>query len=270
MTPLVALQDVKDWLGGTPGTAFPSGSDPVLVRIIGSISNFVTAYLNGPVAPATFSEVYNGTGRKVLWLRQQPVLSVRSLSVDSTTFAARVGPTGSGYVFDSTSVSMHESCFWHGLQNVQVTYDAGYQTTDPVIVEANTDNPPAGSVKASDLSRPWNSDRGLAYANGSALTLVSGAPAQGQYQVTQDSKGYGLYLLNALDIGAAVVVTYGYTPEDIGQAVLEFVSERYKNRNRIGEVSQNFKGTVVSFSQKDMNATIKTLLAPYRNVVPIA
>lgn len=65
-----------------------------------------------------------------------------------------------------------------------------------------------------------------------------------------------------------VVVSYtaGYetTPPEIEQACIELVALRYKERDRIGQVSKNLAGEVVSFAQKDMPADVATLLWQYR------
>jgi hypothetical protein len=70
-----------------------------------------------------------------------------------------------------------------------------------------------------------------------------------------------------------VLVTYtaGYsaTPPDIAQACIELVCQRYRERSRIGEVSKALgTGETVTFSQKDMSDAVKTLLSPYRSVMP--
>jgi hypothetical protein len=71
-----------------------------------------------------------------------------------------------------------------------------------------------------------------------------------------------------------VVFTYtaGYaaTPPDIAQACIELVALRYRERTRIGEISKAIGGSeTVSFSQKDMSASILTLLQQYRVVAPV-
>jgi hypothetical protein len=71
------------------------------------------------------------------------------------------------------------------------------------------------------------------------------------------------------------VVTYtaGYvvTPPEIAQACVELVAQRYRERTRIGEVSKSLGGgETVSFSQQDMSADIKTVLAQYRAVAPVS
>jgi hypothetical protein len=72
-----------------------------------------------------------------------------------------------------------------------------------------------------------------------------------------------------------VVVTYtaGYAsvPPDIGQACIELVAQRYRERTRIGEASKALmSGETVAFSQKDMSDDVRTLLAEYRAVAPVS
>jgi hypothetical protein len=69
------------------------------------------------------------------------------------------------------------------------------------------------------------------------------------------------------------IVTYtaGFTatPPDIAQACIELVAQRYRERTRIGEVSKALGiGETVTFSQKDMSDSVKTLLSQYRLVAP--
>jgi hypothetical protein len=72
-----------------------------------------------------------------------------------------------------------------------------------------------------------------------------------------------------------VVVTYtaGYlsVPSDIGQACIELVAQRYRERTRIGEASKALmSGETVTFSQKDMSDDVKALLSEYRAVAPVS
>ena len=72
-----------------------------------------------------------------------------------------------------------------------------------------------------------------------------------------------------------VVLTYtaGYVsvPPDIGQACIELVAQRFRERTRIGEASKALmSGETVTFSQKDMSDDVKTVLAEYRAVAPVS
>jgi hypothetical protein len=64
---------------------------------------------------------------------------------------------------------------------------------------------------------------------------------------------------------------YPVPPPDLAQACIELVALRYRERTRIGEVSKSMGGAeTVSYSQKDMSDSIKTLIQQYRLVAPIA
>jgi hypothetical protein len=57
----------------------------------------------------------------------------------------------------------------------------------------------------------------------------------------------------------------------LAQACIELVALRYRERTRIGEVSKSMGGAeTVSYSQKDMTDSIKTLIQQYRLVAPVA
>ena len=272
--PLITLANVTAYLNSS-GVVYPSSSNPLFQRLIGAVSTFAGVYLSRPIAPQTFTETYNGNGRYVLTLRQQPVIVVHSVTVSTTAIAARPMANQAGYVNDDASVSIcggHRFCY--GRQNVTIVYDAGYLTSDVAFVPST----PAVStglyaVDTNTLSRPWNSAfGGVTYSStGSAFTLVTTAPTlAGTYQLTTDALGNTSYVFAAADAGAAITIVYGYTPEDIAQALLELVCERFKARNRIGEMSQNIgQGQVVAFSQLSMGNAVRELLNQYRNVVPI-
>jgi hypothetical protein len=64
---------------------------------------------------------------------------------------------------------------------------------------------------------------------------------------------------------------YSVIPPDVAQACIELVALRYRERSRIGEVARAIGGgETVSYSQKDMSDSIKTLIQQYRVVAPIA
>lgn len=68
----------------------------------------------------------------------------------------------------------------------------------------------------------------------------------------------------------SVTYTAGFAtvPDDITQACIEMVSIRYKERDRVGLVSKALAGETISYSQKDMQDSVKTLLQQYKKVVP--
>lgn len=65
-----------------------------------------------------------------------------------------------------------------------------------------------------------------------------------------------------------VVYTAGYNPvpQSIQQVVCEIVGVHYREQDRIGLVSKSLAGETIAFTQKDMSASNKLALAPYKRV----
>ncbi|HUC62655.1 MAG TPA: head-tail connector protein [Alphaproteobacteria bacterium] len=59
---------------------------------------------------------------------------------------------------------------------------------------------------------------------------------------------------------------YASTPAEVEQACIELVSLRYRERDRIGQVSKGLAGETVTFAQKDMSDDIRTILSAYQRV----
>ncbi|TXH41835.1 MAG: hypothetical protein E6Q97_36730 [Desulfurellales bacterium] len=71
-----------------------------------------------------------------------------------------------------------------------------------------------------------------------------------------------------------VIVTYtaGYStvPEDVVEACIEMVGDRYKLPSRLGERSKALQqGGSVSYDMENMSARVKGLLSPYRRMLPL-
>jgi hypothetical protein len=71
-----------------------------------------------------------------------------------------------------------------------------------------------------------------------------------------------------------VVVSYtaGYetAPPAVEQATIELAGEAFRRRDHIGQTSKTLGGQeTTAFSVADMNASIKTMLAPYKAVAPV-
>jgi len=65
------------------------------------------------------------------------------------------------------------------------------------------------------------------------------------------------------------IAGYTSTPNDLEQACLELAGLRWKEKSRIGEVSKSIAGEVITFSQKDMPASVRTILEKYKEVIPL-
>ena len=100
--------------------------------------------------PVQFTEVYDGNGSAVLYLRNRPIQSVESLVIGTLTIPQSTSFTTAGWVIrgDGKSIALryggggagvsssqfYPNCgsrynFWEGIQNVFITYTAGFATT---------------------------------------------------------------------------------------------------------------------------------------------
>jgi hypothetical protein len=263
---LVTLAELKRWLLVTS-----SDDDDVLTGLITDTSRAVASLLARPsLLPLVGTDVFDGTGQSALMLRRWPVISIASCTVGGVVYgpASAPGVGGApGFVLDSADpappgrmqrLALRGARFVPGVQNVAVTYTAGYG----IFEEAAT--VPSVAPFVITAAAPYGafaSDMGVSYANGPAMT--AGAVAFGQYTVAA-----GAYTFAAADAGAAVTLNYGYVPADLARACLDWAADRYSYRGRIGQASRSLGGQeTTSFIVKDMPAAVATLLQPYRQVV---
>jgi hypothetical protein len=179
------------------------------------------------VQAVQYTETYDGNGNSIQFLRNAPVLSVQSLTVNgsvvqqSTTFSA----PGWGISDDGKSIFMRGRNFPRGHQNITVTYTAGYAEQ---IIAGELQAVAAGTFTVTP-NQPWLYDCGVKYfSTGQPLAPVQIAPQQGQYYLNGST-----YLFNAADVGAQVLLSYAMpgTPPDIELAVRKMVFLTYKRRD---------------------------------------
>lgn len=249
--------------------------DPIIDRLITAVSRTFCGYLSRPLLlPHTANERYDGSGKTRLMLRQWPVTAIASLTIDGQTIpAATPGASPSGYLLElwdgvppgrPQSIDLFGYCFGRGRQNVQVSYPAGY-----AVIEELVTIPDSGALDVAMPFGPWGSDVTVAFQSGAALTAVasSATPATGQYALAADKPGG--YQFAVADAAKAVLISYGFIPADIFHACAEQVGERYRYKDRIGQVSKSLGGQeTTAYSIKDMPDAVKLMLAPYRHVVP--
>jgi hypothetical protein len=107
----------------------------------------------------------------------------------------------------------------------------------------------------------------------SATAAVGAMAAQSGYLFTPTQLVIRGYAVPRKAGCVSVQYTAGYAvpPADLSQACIELVALRYRERGRIGEITKSIGGgQTVSYSQKDMSDSIKSLVQQYRRVAPIA
>ncbi len=247
---------------------FASISDPILQRLISSISSYVQAWLNRTIANADYTELRNGVGGTRMLTKQFPITSVAGVAVNGLSVQARptLAPmmtyqSAGGYVFDDISVMLSGWCFSNGYQNIMLQYAAGFLISD----EAQTIPSAPGPYTLTTIARWSAGDRGVTYASsGVALTKVTTAPNVAEYSVDGS-----VYTFNAADADVGVLISYAYVPFDIEQAVIDMIGDWFKYRDRIGTLSEGIEGQTITFVNSAMTSRAMGVLNQYKLVAPI-
>jgi hypothetical protein len=144
---LCTLEDVKSYLGIS---ASSSADDDLLEKMITSVSQFWLTRTSRSTLNSvqSFTERYDGNGKDILLLRQWPIVSVTSLSVDgrpipqSPDFIAAgwaINPTADAVVIlgaGNYGFGYYQQYFAYGRMNVAVTYEAGYNGAPADVADA--------------------------------------------------------------------------------------------------------------------------------------
>lgn len=292
---LASLWSAKSWIYGNPtDTTWPTSADAAIQAWVSAASRAILSYLQRPIVlPRAVAEVRSGTGGCRLLLREFPVLSITSLQIGVVTIPPRPplsstiqvtanNNPGLGYTLEAwpyapappgapQQISVSGYRFERGLDNVQIGYQAGYGVLNEVATAAS-------SVAPAVLYGRWASDLGVAYANGTPLTAVTGAPSTGQYIAPTAfpsdpaTPPTWAYQFAAGDAGQSVRLSYGYVPADLEYVCAKWVGEWSAYRSRPGQKSLAQPGGMgtAAFDLSDMPADLKMILQPYRRLVPVA
>ena len=134
MAAFTKLDDLKAWLNISG-----NGDDDLLSKLIVAASAFIETWISRTIAQTTYTaETYDGPGGVRLGLRNFPVTAVASLAIDGVTIPAASGPTANGYILSAsrTGLVLRGYRFTEGVENVVVTYTAGYASTPADVDQA--------------------------------------------------------------------------------------------------------------------------------------
>ncbi|MEN6630534.1 MAG: head-tail connector protein [Sulfuricella sp.] len=106
--------------------------------------------------------------------------------------------------------------------------------------------------------------------DGQSIPLASGSQAPGyMFSATMlYLNGYS-FARGRQNVNIAYTAGFAATPPEIEQACLELMAVRYKERDRIGQVSKSIGGETITFSQKDFPDPVRTILNNYKKDVPL-
>lgn len=260
-------------------------SAAVLSGLISRISRLTQSYLNRSLlVPKDYIQRFNGTGTRTLILPNWPVLDLSSVVIsgasidlisDDNSSYSSYGirfPTWDGLPPGDPAILEYAGGFYSfGGQNIVVAYRAGYQVAD----EAHTIPATPFEVTPTAPYGIWATDEGVTYANGTALTAIStGTPTAGQYRPPAPDLASGArtaYLFAAADAGQDILLTYGFVPYDVEQAVLEFIMDRSAYRQRPGVKSQMLASQEsITYDTSALSRFVDETLGAYKSVLPPA
>jgi hypothetical protein len=130
-TALTTLANVKDWL-----QISVSSNDALLTRMIQAFSDAVANEINRDIGSQVFAVTLDGNGGTKLSFPNYPVTAIASLYVDGSAIPARASFGSNGYVFTTTRMNLVGYRFNQGVQNIQLSYTAGYVNIPTEIEQA--------------------------------------------------------------------------------------------------------------------------------------
>lgn len=131
LTALVSLADVKARLGITD-----TSEDTVLTALIQVATGAIHDFLGYDITSQSRSEIYSGDGRKTLYPRHTPITAVSSLTVNGVAISAAASVNTAGYVISNQRIDLRGHDFLKGIQNIALSYTAGYATVPAAVAEA--------------------------------------------------------------------------------------------------------------------------------------
>lgn len=122
---LCTLADLKAWL---PNQG--NNDDVTLQSLISNGSLQVLQFIDRPHILASvlgaLNETYDGNDSDRLLPRLFPIIVVTSLTISNVPIPLATGPVSAGFLWDSRRVLLRGFRFNRGVQNVQLSYTAGY------------------------------------------------------------------------------------------------------------------------------------------------
>lgn len=131
MAAFITLTEIRHWLD-VKGTA----DDALLEDLIVAASKFIETWISRDLSSRSYTETYDGPGGRRLSLRAYPVTAVTSLTIDGATIPAAASSTDLGYVISGRGLALRGYRFTEGVENVAVTYVAGYDSVPVDVAQA--------------------------------------------------------------------------------------------------------------------------------------
>lgn len=122
------IAELQGWLPGQT-----NNDTATLQTLITNGSSQILQYINRPhilaSAIGNLVETYDGNDSDRLLPRYFPIIAVSAVSIDTvTTLVQSTAPNVSGWLWDSRRILLRGFRFSRGVQNVTISYTAGYSS----------------------------------------------------------------------------------------------------------------------------------------------
>lgn len=168
---LITLAQAYAWLGITNGS-----DDANLQLAITAYSQLIADWCSRTFVATNFNEVYDGHDSRRLMLRNYPINSVSSLSINGRALCAVTTICDPGYKFSGRSVDLFGGMmFCRGLENIAISYNAGFVAIPADLQMACLDWMKAGYLsrqRDSGLAAQQAGDHAEKYLPGGAVTIL--------------------------------------------------------------------------------------------------
>lgn len=118
---LTSIANLRSWLQ-LSGTS----DDALLERLISAASAFIRSFISRDIISTAYADTLDGKDTAQILFPNYPVTAVASVTIDGVSIPLRTDPSGVGYVFSKTALSLVGYRFCRGFQNVVVQYTAGF------------------------------------------------------------------------------------------------------------------------------------------------
>lgn len=162
--------------------------DVELQALLDASSAMAEQLLGRQIVTGARTERRHGNGRDMMQLRDAPIISVASLTIDGVAVPGADQNNGSGYLFaESTLYVVGGYCFTRGRLNVIVTYDAGYAT-----VPADLSHAVVEIAAQAFKEKDWIGYQSKSLGGETVSFLRAGVPESARMVLQHYARVYGL------------------------------------------------------------------------------
>lgn len=135
---LITLSQALLWLDETVDEG------GLIASLVSGVSAQIQNFIGYQVASASYTRTFNGIGSEKIALPDRPVTAISSLTIDAIPITQGVVGSAAGFLFDTKFIYLYGggihshaiNRFNRGIQNVVVTYTAGFTAVPQDIQQA--------------------------------------------------------------------------------------------------------------------------------------